>query len=230
MVEKVIGEDREQGHVTEFYDSLVYPSRVSDDRFGRLANIKNGEVVGDFGCGQSLFYERFKGHEPEPVFLDVSEKTLESIDYGRKVRGDLQDLPFKEGSFDKIFCIGVIHHVPDPERAVREVSRVLKKGGLFVMGVYSDEGFQPRYRKLYERMGLLKGVGFRMGKCVLRIHHKGKGMTADEIELRARDWLKTPIVRYAPVSYWSSMLERAGLRVEKGDRISTMNILFGRKG
>lgn len=228
---QVHGKNRGQEDVSRFYDRLTYPSRVSDKRFSGLMPLKKGEIVGDFGCGQSLFYSRFRDHSPAPVFFDVAESCLRSIDYGFRVKGDIQELPFRSGSFDKIVSIGVIHHLPDPDAALEEVHRVLKDGGLFVMGVYHNKGVQPRLRALYERLGFAKPLGFWFGKAILKRFHSSKGrkMTDREIEARASDWLETPIVRYASPEHWKDLLENAGFEARESERISTMSILFGRK-
>lgn len=52
---------------------------------------------------------------------------------GVDVRGDLLALPFRDGSVDTVVCTGVLEHVRDPVRAVRELWRVMKPGArLFV--------------------------------------------------------------------------------------------------
>ena len=49
------------------------------------------------------------------------------------IRGDVQDLPFKENSFDIVYCRYILEHVPDPLRVLKEARRVLKPGGkLFI--------------------------------------------------------------------------------------------------
>jgi len=45
---------------------------------------------------------------------------------------DAEELPFAEGSFDLVVGHAVLHHLPDVERALREVLRVLRPGGRFV--------------------------------------------------------------------------------------------------
>jgi len=44
---------------------------------------------------------------------------------------DATRLPFQEGLFDRVFCVATLHHLPEPERGVQEMVRVLKPGGLF---------------------------------------------------------------------------------------------------
>jgi ubiquinone/menaquinone biosynthesis C-methylase UbiE len=224
--------EKRQKEVTEFYDNLVYPSRVSDKRYKELMEIKRGEVVGDFGCGQSLFYDVFKNQEPSPTFFDISLNSLKTIDYGFRIKGDLQRIPLKSNKYDKIYCIGVIHHLPNMELAVSEINRVLKRNGLFCMGVYNNTTFQARYRIIYEQLkfGFLKKIAFGVGKIILTMYHKKtKRIMGREIDLRARDWLLTPLVRYLPQDFYKSLLERNGFVVLGVDRISTMDIYFSQK-
>src|SRR3954451_23657621 len=46
---------------------------------------------------------------------------------------DITDVPFKDGSFDLIVCVHVLEHVPDDRRAIREMVRVLKPGGVALL-------------------------------------------------------------------------------------------------
>lgn len=53
----------------------------------------------------------------------------------RLVQGDLLDLPFPDGSFDAVVATGVLEYVPDKQRAVEELARVLRPGGLAVVSL-----------------------------------------------------------------------------------------------
>lgn len=74
----------------------------------------------------------------------------ESIDVARAnlpkealtVEADAEDLPFDEGTFDLVMLIGVLHHLPDPRRALVSVSRYARPGGLVRLYVY----WQPPWR------------------------------------------------------------------------------------
>ena len=52
---------------------------------------------------------------------------------------DAQDLPFKRGSFDAVVAVHVLYHVPDQDRALSEVRRVLKPGGRFYASTNSRD-------------------------------------------------------------------------------------------
>jgi len=51
-------------------------------------------------------------------------------DHTLDVIGDIMSLPFRSEAFDAVVCTQVIEHVPEPRKLVREVSRVLKGGGI----------------------------------------------------------------------------------------------------
>jgi hypothetical protein len=46
---------------------------------------------------------------------------------------DMTDVPFKDGAFDLIVCVHVLEHVPDDRRAMREMVRVLRPGGMALL-------------------------------------------------------------------------------------------------
>lgn len=63
--------------------------------------------------------------------------------------GDAQDLPFGDSSFDAVVNFGIIHHVLDWRRCLREIARVTRKGGAF----YFEEIYPPLYANfLLKRM------------------------------------------------------------------------------
>jgi len=47
--------------------------------------------------------------------------------------GDIETLPFSEGSLDVIVCRGSLHHVPLPQKALDEIYKSLKKGGSLIL-------------------------------------------------------------------------------------------------
>jgi len=56
---------------------------------------------------------------------------------------DATRLPFQEGLFDRVFCVATLHHLPEPERGLQEMVRVLKPGGLFC--IVEPKRFYPAH-------------------------------------------------------------------------------------
>lgn len=71
----------------------------------------------------------------------VKRKRLKNV---KGVVSNLQCLPFLEESFDCIFCYSVLEHVLDIKRALKELVRVLKRGGLLLVRYTSDYSFRER--------------------------------------------------------------------------------------
>jgi ubiquinone/menaquinone biosynthesis C-methylase UbiE len=102
----------------------------------RLAGLKPGARVADLGCGSGVFTDLLSKQGYQAIGLDISPKL---IALGRAKyptvefhEGDVEHLPFADGSMDGILLSGLVHHLPDPSRCAAEAFRVLKKGGSFV--------------------------------------------------------------------------------------------------
>ena len=102
----------------------------------RLAGLKPGARVADLGCGSGVFTDLLSKQGYQAIGLDISPKL---IALGRAKyptvefhEGDVEHLPFADGSTDGILLSGLVHHLPDPSRCAAEAFRVLKKGGSFV--------------------------------------------------------------------------------------------------
>lgn len=52
-------------------------------------------------------------------------------------QGSIYEIPLREGTFDKVFCMGVLQHTPDPERSFLSLVRFLKPGGEIAIDVYA---------------------------------------------------------------------------------------------
>ena len=85
---------------------------------------------------------------------------------------DICDIPVEDGSFDAVLCSEVIEHLPYPDRAIRELSRVLKKGGkLFLTApFFMPTHFAPYYYHVgfseYWHERILGDAGFTVNKVI----------------------------------------------------------------
>jgi SAM-dependent methyltransferase len=89
---------------------------------------------------------------PEQCFINRFKK-LKNLDYITAdlyspivdVKADILDLPFKENSFDVIFCNHVLEHIIDDKKAMQELYRVLKPGGFGVFQVPQNLNLDKTY-------------------------------------------------------------------------------------
>ena len=79
--------------------------------------------------------------DPEMITLARRRQQAWGLDCLRLLAGDAQQLPYRSKSFDAVFNYGIVHHLEDWQRGIREVARVLKPGGAF----YFEEIYPPLY-------------------------------------------------------------------------------------
>lgn len=213
--------------VAGFYEQLVFPSRGSHPEYQALLPQAPGERVADFGCGQSIFHDALRGYEPPAVFLDRSASALQTIEHGGRVRADLRALPFPSRTFDRIFCIGVLHHLPERDAVLREVARVLRPGGKFVLGVYAPGSLQARLRGAYDASAgrPWRPLVFQLTRALVALRYARSGVGGTDVDLRTRDFLDVPYVQYSPPELYEGEAARAGLRAAGRRRIAAMNVL-----
>jgi len=83
-------------------------------------------VVLDAGAGSAPYRDLFSHVTYEAADVAATPgKDYSHIDY----RCDVVDVPVADGRFDLIWCSQVLEHVREPERALREFHRILKRGG-----------------------------------------------------------------------------------------------------
>ncbi len=108
-----------------------------------------GKLVLDVGCGMGRFAEVATRWGARVVGVDLSAaaevaaKNLADREF-TAFQSDAFALPFAPESFDVIYSIGVLHHTPDCEAAVKGLNKYLKPGGLLVVWLYS--GYNKWYR------------------------------------------------------------------------------------
>jgi ubiquinone/menaquinone biosynthesis C-methylase UbiE len=126
-----------------------------------------GRDVLEAGCGIATdgaqfarAGSRYTGLDFSPTALDLARRRfeLEGLQ-GAFVRGSVTDLPFPDASFDLVYSNGVIHHVPETARAVREFHRVLRPGGRALVMVYHRDSFNYRFTILVLRRSLAGLLG-----------------------------------------------------------------------
>lgn len=115
------------------------------NKLSKVTSLKN-KLLLDVGSGWGEFtYEARRrgaiayGIEPDPELLDISSTLISGV----FVRGVAEYLPFKDETFDILICYTVLEHVMDVEKSIKEMLRVLKRGGILYLVV-------PNYMFPYE--------------------------------------------------------------------------------
>jgi ubiquinone/menaquinone biosynthesis C-methylase UbiE len=119
---------------------------------------QSGERILDAGCGTGVFTLDFLAAGSVVVGLDISTPMLAAA--ARKaagrtfvaVRGDMLDLPFIDGFFDKSVSVTALEFIEDGRSAIAELLRVTKPGGIVVVGTLNSLGpWAARRRAKTER-------------------------------------------------------------------------------
>ena len=123
-----------------------------------------GENVLEIGSGMGADLTRFALAGATVTDLDMSTGHLklarENFDLrnleGTFIRGDAEDMPFEDDTFDLVYTNGVIHHTPNTLQVIKEIYRVLKPGGKVICMVYAENSIQY-WRDLVLWQGLRQG-------------------------------------------------------------------------
>jgi 2-polyprenyl-3-methyl-5-hydroxy-6-metoxy-1,4-benzoquinol methylase len=120
-----------------------------------------GKRVLDVGCGMGRYADVATRWGAQVVGIDLSAaaevaaRNLADRDFVA-FQADVFALPFAEESFDCIYSIGVLHHTPNCEQAVKVLPQYLKPGGTLAVWLYSAYNkwyrFSDYYRKFAHRM------------------------------------------------------------------------------
>jgi ubiquinone/menaquinone biosynthesis C-methylase UbiE len=161
------------GHLLDSgYRRRIQPPSQLIERSG----IKKGMRVLDLGCGSGAFtpfVARAVGEKGKVYALDIQADMLEQLENKlsrpenedirniKVIEGSAYELPFDNGSLDLVYMVTVLQEIPDRNRALQEVDRVLKPGGILaVTELFPD----PDYPWKSTTIKLSEGNGFVVDK------------------------------------------------------------------
>lgn len=168
-----------------------------------------GSVILDVGCGSCAHSVRLARRGLRVRAVDFSESALgmarqhveaqglaDRIELGRE---SLLGLSFPDASFDYALCWGVLMHIPDVERAVAELARVLRPGGLLVV----SEG----------NMSSVEAVGLRAVKRLLGAEKAEVKRTPAGVEFWKEDEGGALVTRQADIDWLVRSFARGRARL-----------------
>lgn len=157
----------------------------------------SGQLVLEAGSGAGRFTEILVGTGATVVSFDLSSAVdANSANNGHApnltiLQASIFDIPVREGACDKVICLGVLQHTPDPARAFSSLVRLLRPGGEIVIDVYAR-----RWRAMVGWKYVLRPLTKRMRKETLY------------------RWIERVVDALLPASIWLEwMFGRAGARL-----------------
>jgi len=128
-----------------------YFNFINDLETEMVSNYCRNKDVLEIGCGTGLILKKIQKIIRAGIGIDLSGGMLK-IAYSkglRVVQGDVVNLPFKDESFDVVYSFKVLSHVPDIKRAISEISRVTRKGGILVLEFYNPFSLKFLINKIF---------------------------------------------------------------------------------
>lgn len=119
----------------------------------QLGKIPKGKTILDVGAGEMPYKQFCKNLNYKSQ--DFGKYSGENVSTGIKsgkydtqnvdIISDITDIPVKNNSFDYVLCTEVLEHVPDPLKALREISRINKEGLILTTPFASLTHFYPYF-------------------------------------------------------------------------------------
>ena len=119
---------------TDFFQSeSVSDAPITNNKRIKLRDTESSSVlkVLHFAPEQE-FYKRFKKQ------TNIDYTTTDLLSPLADVKADICNLPFEDNTYDIIFCNHVLEHIPDDTKAMQELYRVLKPGGMGIFQIPQD--------------------------------------------------------------------------------------------
>ena len=144
----------EFSHAYERYrlpnDPVGYHALVDDLEVRLVERYGKGQSILECGCGTGLLLSRFAGFASTVSGIDLSPGMLaRARDRGLTVEeGSVTKLPFEDASFDVTCSFKVLAHVPDIGRALSEMVRVTRPGGVVLAEFYNPISFRGLVKRL----------------------------------------------------------------------------------
>jgi ubiquinone/menaquinone biosynthesis C-methylase UbiE len=172
----------------------------------------SGKRVLEVGCGNGYTLGKYAQAGAEVYGIDVTET---AVDISRKrfeyqrlkgdfIVGNAEDLPYENNFFDCICSMGVLHHVPDTEKAVSEIYRCLRPGGRLIVMVYHRDSIP--YRVVMPLRGLFTG------KSLQQLVNEVDGQGNPKGDVYSKEQLKKLLMQFVDLDIFCRLLQPQKLR------------------
>ena len=150
----------------------VAGARPREEAFRAIAEVAPQNVL-EVGCGRGELAVRVADElGADVVAIDQSERMVElARAAGANARvADVQELPFDDSSFDCVVAAWMLYHVPDVDRGLAELERVLRPGGRLVAVTNSERNLPELWEKFGTRRRRTHAFSVENAEPQLRRH------------------------------------------------------------
>ena len=222
------------------FDQLDLPPseqhRLFEDYFSEFpwSDLPAKPVGFDLGCGSGRWAElvapkvgRLHCIDPAAEALDVCRRRLAGSGNTEFHLATADNIPLADGSQDFGYSLGVLHHIPDTARAMRDATRKLKPGAPFLVYLYYDFENRPAWFRAVWRASELGratiaklpfGVKKAVTSLIAATVYWPLSRSAKLLEKRGWDVANIPLSSYRHRAFYSlrtDALDRFGTRLEQ---------------
>jgi ubiquinone/menaquinone biosynthesis C-methylase UbiE len=221
----------------EFYAEVGQRREELEPHIERFAEFERarGLSVLEIGVGLGTDLIRFVRAGANATGVDLTERAIGLVRRRLELEGleadlrvaDAEALPFEDGSFDRVYSWGVLHHTPETEQAVREAIRVLRPGGGLCVMLYARHSWVGY--GFWVRHALLAGRPWRSVAAVLAQHMESAGTKAYTRQELRRMFAGIQDLRIDKVATVYDRQIAGPLARLTGDRLGWHYVIRGRK-
>lgn len=134
--------------------------------YRRIPKVIKGKKVLEIATGPGLLAKHVAGYAESMVATDYSDGMIDTAkkgEYPANLTFEVADataLPYEDGSFDVVIIANALHVMPEPEKALKEINRVLTDKGILIAPNFIHKG-QGLKSRLWSKMLTLAGIKFK---------------------------------------------------------------------
>ena len=152
-------------------------NRIGDEYFDIVTPAMYGEekIAADFGCGTGRWTKYFANRVGAIAAIDPSDaiftaaQVLDKTGNVQLYKASIDNLPFPDNYFDFGFSLGVLHHIPDTQLAMKTCVKKIRPGGHFLVYLYYNFDNRGRlFKFIYWLSNLIRLVVSKLPGAVKR--------------------------------------------------------------
>lgn len=201
---------------SKFNDFSVLDIKVAGDQYFDIVpeDLYKGKYILDVGCGTGRWSKYLSRQASEIEAIDPSEAVLSAAvllqdeKNVRISRTSVDNIPFADNSFDLVFSLGVLHHIPDTQAAMKRCVEKVKPEGYFLVYLYyafDNRGFL--FKSLFHLSNVIRLVVSNLPSGLKKIACDILAMTVYMPFIFLSKCMKiiglNRFLKYVPLSYYS---------------------------